>query len=183
MGLQWNEHSIAHFGVKFKHFLQGEGILMRKSWPWIATAAAFLWCLFIWQFSFRDGSTSSATSAAVLKIVNGFFETFGIKDLFTPHAIRKTGHFCEFMMLGVLACAALRLHGFRHFYLIAPGVAFCVGGVDEIIQSFVPNRGPSFLDVLLDTAGGITGILLFCLALWAFSAWRGRRAAKKAEKT
>ena len=156
---------------------------MRKAWPWIATATAFLWCLFIWQFSLRDGSTSSATSAAVLKVVNGFFENFGIKDLFSPLAIRKTGHFCEFMMLGVLTCAALRLHGFRHFPFIAAGVAFCVGGVDEIIQSFVPNRGPSFLDVLLDTAGGITGILLFCLALWALSAWRCRRAAKKEEKT
>ena len=156
---------------------------MKKAWPWVATGAAFLWCIFIWQFSFRDGSTSAGTSAAVLKTVNGFFENFGIENLFTPLTIRKTGHFCEFLMLGFLAALALRLHGFRHFPLIAAGSVFCVGGVDETIQIFTPDRGPSFLDVLLDTAGGITGILLFCLALWAISAIRRRRTEKNAEKT
>ena len=178
-----NEHSIAQLYGNFKHFLRGEGILMKKAWPWVATGVAFLWCIFIWQFSFRDGGSSSETSGAVLKMVNGFFEAIGIKNPFTPHTIRKTGHFCEFLILGILSAAALHLHGFRHFPLIAAGAVFCVGGVDEIIQIFTPDRGPSFLDVLLDTAGGITGILLFCLALWAISAIRRRRAAKKAEKT
>ena len=156
---------------------------MKKAWPWVATGVAFLWCIFIWQFSFRDGNTSSETSAAVLKTVNGFFENFGIENLFTPLTIRKTGHFCEFLMLGILTSVLFHLHGFRHFPLIAAGTVFCVGSVDETIQIFTPDRGPSFLDVLLDTAGGITGILLFCLALWAISAIRRRRAAKNAEKT
>ena len=156
---------------------------MKKAWPWIATGAAFLWCVFIWQFSLRDGSASSQTSGAALKWINGFFENFGIKNLFTPLTIRKTGHFCEFLMLGILSCTALRLHGFRHASFIAAGIAFFVGGVDETIQVFVPGRGPSFLDVLLDAAGGITGILLFCLVAWGVAALRRRRTAKKEEKT
>ena len=155
---------------------------MQKKWSWVMTAVAFGWCIFIWQFSLRDGSASSQTSGAALKWINGFFENFGIKELFTPLSIRKTGHFCEFLMLGVLTCAALRLHGFRHFPLVAAGVAFCVGGVDETIQIFVPGRGPSFLDVLLDTAGGITGILLFCLVGWCIHALHACRVRKKEEK-
>ena len=156
---------------------------MKKAWPWIATGVAFLWCVFIWQFSLRNGAESSATSGAALEIVNGFFENFGIKNLFTPLTIRKTGHFCEFLMLGILASVALLLHGFRHVPPIVGGICFCVGGIDEIIQIFTPDRGPSFFDVLLDTAGGATGILLFSFVLWVVSACRRRHNAKRIEKT
>ncbi|MBP3396955.1 MAG: VanZ family protein, partial [Clostridia bacterium] len=40
--------------------------------------------------------------------------------------------------------------------------ALVVATVDECIQIFVPGRGPGVLDVLLDTASGIVGML----SLW-----------------
>ena len=47
---------------------------------------------------------------------------------------------------------------------LAQGCGFLAACVDETIQIFVPNRGPSVFDVLIDTAGvavGVTLLLLF----------------------
>ena len=155
---------------------------MKKAWPWIVTVAALLWCIVIWQFSFRDGGTSSQTSGSVLKSVNEFFSKIGIENPFTPKTIRKTAHFFEFFLLGVLSSAALCLHGFRHYAILSALCVLAVGGVDEIIQIFIPGRGPSFLDVLLDTAGGIAGISLFCLAIFTISTLQERGKDKKRDK-
>jgi len=38
---------------------------------------------------------------------------------------------------------------------------FLYASSDEFHQSFIPGRGPAFTDVLIDTAGGLTGIILF----------------------
>jgi VanZ family protein len=38
---------------------------------------------------------------------------------------------------------------------------FLYASSDEFHQSFVPGRGPAFSDVLIDTAGGLTGIILY----------------------
>jgi len=53
--------------------------------------------------------------------------------------------------------------------LIAVAVAGVYAASDELHQYFVPSRGASIADVLLDTTGAAVGIL----ALWAFGRWRG----------
>ena len=136
---------------------------MRRGLIWALTALAAAWCIVIWSFSLQSGAESSSTSGAILQRVDEMLDAVGLENPFTPQTIRKTAHFCEFLLLGLLASAALRAHGFRHFAIIAFGGVFAVASIDELLQFCSPGRGPSFLDVLLDAAGGLCGIALCCL--------------------
>ncbi|HTJ29150.1 MAG TPA: VanZ family protein [Acidobacteriaceae bacterium] len=82
------------------------------------------------------------------------------------HLIRKTGHFFGY---GVFSLACLRsfllaAHPRRDWrklqeawgmQLAAVAATFVVAGLDELHQSFLPNRTGKFSDVLLDTAGAL----------------------------
>ena len=68
--------------------------------------------------------------------------------------LRKLAHLTEYAILGALL---LRAVGARVPALVA-GVAYAVG--DEIHQTFVPGRQGSVLDVLIDSAGVVIGILV-----------------------
>lgn len=49
--------------------------------------------------------------------------------------------------------------------LLGVVTAFLAGSLDEIHQSFVPSRGSSFHDVLLDTAGALFFQLVIALVI------------------
>jgi VanZ family protein len=68
--------------------------------------------------------------------------------------LRKLAHLAEYAVLGALL---LRAVGMRVPALLA-GVAYAVS--DEIHQTFVPGRQGSVLDVLIDSAGVVIGILV-----------------------
>jgi len=172
--------SIAYFLGKIKSFLKG-GEGMRRALPYIALVATVLWCVFIWHFSLQPGAESAATSDGVTEIVNTVLESVGSEAQIEHGTVRKMAHFCEFAVLGVLASLTLVLFRFPHVVPWALLAVFFVGGVDELLQLTSPGRGPSFLDVLLDTAGGATGILLFCGAFLLVCALRARNQRKKSE--
>lgn len=73
--------------------------------------------------------------------------------------IRKSAHFLEYALLGVLLCLLLRSYGLTWWLLpVLIGVLYAVG--DEIHQTFVPNRRGMAVDVLLDALGIIFGVRL-----------------------
>jgi VanZ family protein len=82
------------------------------------------------------------------------------------HAIRKSAHFCEYAMLGLLAWQVL--HGDPAFSTVGAGrqywlaLLFCAlyASSDEFHQKFVPSRQPAVLDVLLDTCGAGFGLFV-----------------------
>jgi len=82
--------------------------------------------------------------------------------------IRKAGHLTEYAILAILAARALRtssrvLLRARWFWWALLFV-FVYALSDEFHQSFVPSRGASFHDSLIDTVGGFIGLVL--LWLW-----------------
>ncbi|SFJ68783.1 MULTISPECIES: VanZ family protein [unclassified Bacillus (in: firmicutes)] len=88
----------------------------------------------------------------VNKGVDGFIEFF----------IRKGAHFTVFGILGALSYFALLRCVFNRkqvFWLSLLLVAM-YAGMDEIHQSFTGDRTPMWQDSVLDTCGGITGILI-----------------------
>ncbi len=116
-------------------------------------------CLaFIWGNSLLPGEISGAISdfvkALLLKILF-FLPDTGISG---GGLLRKLAHFTEFACLGALLAWLHALLG-RHLFqgLVWGFLAACV---DETIQRFVPDRGPSFFDVLIDTGGVTLGIVL-----------------------
>jgi VanZ family protein len=83
---------------------------------------------------------------------------------------RKTAHLAGYGILGALGFRAARgdEHGYATRWAIA-GVLIAIGvaSIDEWHQTFVPSRGGSVRDVLLDGCGAAAAQL--------FAAWRNAR--------
>lgn len=83
--------------------------------------------------------------------------------------IRKCAHFSEFALLGLNLMGYLRMKYWERralpCALIAWGVATLYAGTDELHQMFVSERSPAILDVGIDSAGALTGVLVMALLL------------------
>lgn len=117
-------------------------------------------CLaFIWGNSLLPGEISGAISDFVKELLYKilfFLPSTGASS--SGGLLRKLAHFTEFACLGALLAWLHALLGRRPFWGL--GWGFLAACVDETIQRFVPDRGPSFFDVLIDTSGVTLGILL-----------------------
>lgn len=80
--------------------------------------------------------------------------------------VRKTAHFSLYFILGFMTASAFFLVTckYKKSFLSAALVCFAYGSLDEIHQMFVPGRTPLVRDVIIDTAGGVCGII-FCFML------------------
>lgn len=137
----------------------------------------FLWYSMIFSFSAQNGETSGSLSGSIaLKTAQVFDKlTFGHRSeeniallaekLEFP--IRKAAHFIEYAVLGCLWFFFFRIFlgkagGKKQCIcmLVCVGIVFLSAAGDEFHQTFVSGRSGNFGDVLLDTAGGFTGISL-----------------------
>ena len=116
--------------------------------------------IFIWGNSLLPGTVSGAFSDWVKSLLAHLLPV-GPDDGSGGGLLRKAAHFTEFAALGM--CLAW-LHGMLQKGKLKPffwGAA--AAAVDETIQCFVPDRGPSIKDVCIDSAGVMTGIVLLWL--------------------
>ena len=143
-----------------------EIIRMNASPPWLIATVAMIAC--IWGNSLVPGVGSSGLSLSVVEAVRGFFDSLGLPSAWvTNFLVRKTAHFSEYAMLGILATQALDPDG-RFFKSRWLGIAAClvlVPSVDETIQLFVPGRSGQVTDVLLDCCGAAFGVAVRMLVL------------------
>lgn len=151
---------------------------------------------FFWMGVIAFESTSVFTSEhtqgwvyAILRFVLGAHIAGHIAPLINEYG-RKVGHFTGYSILGALSFFAWTellayvranhlaklgkaVQVMRRWHLraavLAVTVVFIVASCDEFHQSFVPGRGPSFHDVLLDTMGGIFAQIMILLF------WKGAR--------
>ena len=125
---------------------------------WLCAVRLVLNILFIWGNSMMPGSVSAAISGWVRDILASIFSG-GSKDPEGGHGLlRKLAHFAEFACLGALFAWLFSM--LRKPVWLALLSGCLVGAVDEVIQLFVPDRGPSCLDVLIDTSGALLGIAI-----------------------
>ena len=77
--------------------------------------------------------------------------------------IRKTAHFSLYLVLGILIY--LNVKNVKKINPIIISLIFCIlyACSDEIHQMFINERTAKVLDVLIDTTGSLTGILLIYL--------------------
>ena len=113
--------------------------------------------VFIWGNSLLPGEISGAFSDWVKSILARLFTG----DSNAPAGgglLRKIAHFSECTALGL--CLGW-LHGMLQKGRLRPFLwGAAAAAVDETIQRFVPDRGPSLKDVCIDSAGVLTGIIL-----------------------
>ena len=154
---------------------------MQRVLRWGLLALTVYWCFFIWHFSLASAGESAATSGRFLTLFNDALEQMGVEFRFNGTMVRKIAHFAEFAILGFLCALTWQQHRFSHPVWLSFPVVIIVAGIDELLQFTSPGRGPSFLDVLLDTAGGLCGVFAFSLLTVWVLALRSRKN-KKSEK-
>ena len=150
----------------------------RRFWSGFFLVAAILTAVMIFCFSAQNGDTSQALSDGVTvqmaRIVRPDYESMSAPERFSllellSTIIRKCAHFCEYALLGFNLAAHLRLRrpqqGPRAAGLAAWGVATLYAATDELHQLFVSARSAQVVDVLIDSAGSLTGILVATLAM------------------
>lgn len=77
--------------------------------------------------------------------------------------VRKSAHFLEYMILGILMINVLKDYkAFKlSLLLIAILLCFLYACSDEVHQLFIPDRSGKILDVLIDTSGSCLGVLIY----------------------
>ena len=132
--------------------------------------------IMIFLFSADDAAESSSLSVSVTrKLINLYYHFFSGNNnavltvpVVTDDAeaiVRKMAHFTEYMAVGFLSfgIAVIWMQRIKAGIVAVTLQVFLSAGLDEIHQYFVPGRYASFRDVLIDTAGGIAGIMIVFL--------------------
>ena len=114
----------------------------------------------IWGNSLLSGAESGQMSGGIMEF---FMELLRIPADFSDVVhliIRKLAHLTEFACLSALISWNLRLVNEKsvHQILLAVLLAMAAALVDETIQLFTPDRGPSLVDVWIDTLGAVLGM-------------------------
>ena len=149
---------------------------MKKVITVIAVCLLIAVYIMIFLFSADDAAESSSLSVAVTrKLINLYYHFFSGNNnavltvpVVTDDAeaiVRKMAHFTEYMAVGFLSfgIAVIWMQRINAGIVAVTLQVFLSAGLDEIHQYFVPGRYASFRDVLIDTAGGIAGIMIVFL--------------------
>ena len=141
--------------------MRGRSLRASISPFWLVLMVAMI--ALIWGNSLVPGEGSSSISLAVMNAVHGVLRAFNLPyEWVTNFLIRKTAHFTEYAVLGVLASQAFdpQRTVSRRGLIAAAVVCVLVPSIDETIQLFVSDRSGQVTDVLLDCCGAATGIFL-----------------------
>ncbi len=129
------------------------------------TALTLLYLMFIYSNSMRTAPESAIQSRGFLRLIEKLFP-FMIYNLgLTEHILRKTAHYGEYLVLGVLLAQVIKTYGFlrmRQFWTVLIS-GFLMAAGDEGIQLFTEGRSGQFSDVMLDLCGVITGLSVWRL--------------------
>jgi VanZ family protein len=147
--------------------------LMRRSKPRLSIASALTAGLlaFIWINSAIPGQTSGELSGFVGKILGAIFPFLSPDSPSGAFLVRKIAHFSEFAALGMSLAWLLGmfLHTRAAGILLPFGCGVGAACVDETIQIFSPGRYCSIVDVTIDSAGALTGVLCLIAFHWFLS--------------
>ena len=137
----------------------------------IATFLLICILAFIWGNSLMPGQVSGAISDFVKDLLAKILPLGPEEDDGKGHLIRKLAHFTEFAALGATLGWLYGMLGKGRLRPFLWGVL--AASVDETIQRFVPDRGPSVKDVCLDSCGVLAGIvLLYAGHTYCKNTWR-----------
>ena len=123
-------------------------------------------CLaFIWGNSLTNGEDSGNLSGGIMAWINAFLRLDAAGADKLHWLIRKGAHFTEFACLGLLLTWLFGMMGEKKGHLFCMPLLFgmMAACADETIQVFTPDRGPSPIDIWIDTCGVAAGIMILIL--------------------
>ena len=117
---------------------------------------------FIWGNSLASGETSGNLSGKIMQWINTVLRLDEAGADILHRIVRKGAHFTEFACLGLLLTWLFGMMGEKKGHLFCMPLLFgmMAACVDETIQVFVPDRGPSPVDIWIDTCGVAAGIVI-----------------------
>lgn len=151
----------------------------------LSTALVLLWMITVFIFSSQDGKQTLNTSGAFIHAIETNITDKDSQELSNNNKqadkedtkedykyvysdkiqkiVRKNAHYFLYMVGGVVLsvffCTNLRKN--TTMYSLITGVLYAIS--DEFHQLFVPGRTSTYKDVLIDSLGVITGIVLFLI--------------------
>lgn len=133
---------------------------MKKLLYWLPS---ILWMALIFFFSHQPGTQSSELSGGLTDIIATWLP-FPIENLHSLETfIRKNAHFFAYFILGILLLFAIRQGSklTRQKLMAAWILATVYAASDEYHQLYIPGRSGEVRDVLIDSAGAATGLILY----------------------
>lgn len=159
--------------------------MKKKFILWIPVIA---WMIIIFFFSAQNADESDKTSGIAAKIfeylINTIFGSFSdsFKSALLNNChfiVRKTAHFTEYAILGILSSIAFKSYDKLSAWLkkiFSAALCLLYAASDELHQAFVPGRSCQLRDVIIDFSGAVFGILIFSLFVF-------KKSKKLLEKT
>ena len=120
---------------------------------------------FVFSNSLKNSQESHKDSGAIVRWVEGIVDIIFPNNTFDlNYIVRKGAHLFEFFVLGVVVMLLLLQVKNEKINKVVLACLYVIGIAltDEFIQSF-NDRTSSFVDVLIDTSGGLIGIGLILL--------------------
>lgn len=135
---------------------------------------------FIWGNSAMPGQESGALSGWVGQFLTKLFPFLSMEGS-GMYILRKLAHFSEFAALGMVLSwlfGMLTQRPIRRwlFPLVCGVAAACI---DETIQIFSPGRYSSIVDVSIDSAGVLTGMIVLFVGYAIFKKLRRKQEDQK----
>lgn len=137
-------------------------------------ALIIIWMLTIFNFSHQTSTESSGLSDKVIvkiaeiltqKVLSATEKAHIIKKY--KLLVRKAAHFTSYFILGTLIIILfidLKIN-IKKSNIITLIICFIYACTDEIHQLFISGRNGSFIDVLIDTSGAATALIIIYLLL------------------
>ncbi len=133
----------------------------------------------IYSFSAQSGEVSGNLSYKIsyqiveskneLLNTNLSYDELSSEAYSIQYYVRKAAHMTEYFLLAIAISFPLYVYGIRGLFLLLLAGVFCVffATGDEFHQAFVDGRGPSVIDVLIDSCGAGIGILIVQMFCWS----------------
>jgi VanZ family protein len=131
---------------------------------------AVLWMGLIFFLSSQPAVSSNSLSKGLTKLI---IEILGrilpvdieisTVDVYVSrmnHFVRKFAHFFAYMILGIFVSNGFKKSGSKKVFLLSFAICAIYAVSDELHQLYVPGRGCRLKDVIIDSAGSLTGIFL-----------------------
>ena len=134
------------------------------------------WIIGIFIMSNQPANISDSQSGGIIDMLSKI--GINMNNIFgelADFAVRKCAHFLEYMILALLVLNVLKLYfDVKQAAIITIVFVFLYACTDEIHQLFVPGRERAIREVIIDTCGGVTSLLINL-----FLTYKNIRASKK----
>lgn len=127
----------------------------------VSIVLVLIWMIVIFTFSNKPAQVSTQESDNIVNIVYRIFKIDTKYNDLIIKAVRKSAHFIEYMILGILVLNMLHYYNIKDIILLSILICMLYACSDEIHQLFIMGRSGELIDSLLDTSGSMLGIYLY----------------------